>query len=228
MCERLPFGRICPGIHKAKKKYHTPKAPLKFRSPCSPPETKHKWNPQPWSSRAEEIRESFVGPRYRVSKCLSLRNPRWCVEVNNADSFIDCRNSTFRRQVCNSCQINALFGRNSRPSTRVANFQMRDVAENVMHVLRFYLLQKQDVNDVFIGEVCQQVSSCLRRASIDNVAALWIKYIVSLWLHIQSTAFYPPQVSSCFLIGETSSGLKNVVPLFSAPVLSMKCVAKGR
>jgi len=49
---------------------------------------------------------------------------------------------------------------------------MRDVAENVMHVLRFYLLQKQDVNDVFIGEVCQQVSSCLRRASIDNVAAL--------------------------------------------------------
>jgi hypothetical protein len=129
MCERLLFGRICPDIHKAKKKYHTSKAPLKFRSPCNPPGTKHKWNPQPWSSRAEEIRISFAGPHYRVSKCMSLRDPRWYVEVNNVDSCIDCLNSAFGRQVCYSCQINALFRRNSRPSTRVANFQMRCVAE---------------------------------------------------------------------------------------------------
>ena len=122
MCERLPFVRVCPDIHKAKEMYHTSKAPLIFRSPCNPPGIKHKWNPHLWSSRAEEIRVRLTVSHYRVSNCLPLRDRRWRVEVNNSDSFIDCRNSTFRQPACYSCQINALFGQNSCPSTCVAKF----------------------------------------------------------------------------------------------------------
>lgn len=48
---------------------------------------------------------------------------------------------------------------------------MRCVVYDVTHVLGCRLLQKQDVNGVFVGEVCQHAYSCSREASI-SVAIL--------------------------------------------------------